>query len=158
MFFKQQRVSNGKTACQKRYLYQVKPLSLQNIIFFIKKLFLTCFFHFSKWKCQGKSRKYSVTIIVLTFHCLNAFLECNLNFSGVLRWPKVNLKNITLQNFFLIHFFPPQYPRKIQITLEKIVLTAGQNNYGNKIPFLIELSEIKVKKSLTFCFARSNNK
>ena len=57
------------------------------------------------------------------------------------------LKNITnywpsasnLQNFFLTHFSWPHYPGKIQITLEQIFLTVGQNNYGNKIPFLFQI-------------------
>ena len=59
---------------------------------------------------------------------------------------KVNLKKITnswpsasnLQNWFflLIHILAHQYPVKIQIKPEKIVLTVCQNNYSNKIPFL----------------------
>ena len=40
-------------------------------------------------------------------------------------------------NFFSIHFLASQDPEKNQITLEKIVLTVGQNNYENKMPFLL---------------------
>ena len=58
-------------------------------------------------------------------------------FSWILRGPKVNLKNITNSwPFFSIHFLPLSTPEKNQITLEKIVLTVGQNNDGNKMPLL----------------------
>jgi hypothetical protein len=39
-------------------------------------------------------------------------------------------------NVFEIHFSWPQYPGKIQNTLEQIIQTVkGQDNYGNRILF-----------------------
>ena len=60
---------------------------------------------------------------------------------------KVNLKNIT--NSW------PQYPRKI--TLEQIFLTVGQNNYDNKIPFLLKYIILSVIISKNFQEAESRD-
>ena len=65
------------------------------------------------------------------------------------------LKNVTnswplasnLQNIFLVHFSPLQYPGKIQITLEKIVLTVSQYNCSNKIPLFTCASGVQSSKA-----------
>ena len=98
---------------------------------------------FFQTKRQEKLRKYSVTIIVRTFHWLNNLLLCIMNFSTAMRPRKMNLKNITnslplpsiLKTFFSTHFFWPQYLEKFKNTPEQIFLAVGKNNYGNKIPF-----------------------
>ena len=93
------------------------------------------FFPFSKWKCPGKSNNILLPELSWPF---TVRIFCSIViwiFTRVLRGQKVNQERPRICNLFEIHFLAPQNPRKIQITLEKI-LTAGQNNYGNKIPFL----------------------
>ena len=73
----------------------------------------------------------SVTIIVLTFHCLNNLSSVILNFSRVLRPRKVNLKNITNSRPGLE--FAKLFLDSLFLASVQIFLTVGQNNYGNKI-------------------------
>ena len=57
---------------------------------------------------RKKIKKYSVSKIVMTFHCLNKLFY----------WSPKILQSLGLQ------------PR-----ISKVFLTVGQNNFGNKIPF-----------------------
>ena len=58
----------------------------------------------------------------------------------------MNLKNITNSRFTFLGLITLE---KFKITLEQIFLTVVQNNYGNKIPFLISLKDWKPFQS---CF------
>ena len=92
---------------------------------------------------------YFVTLIVLTY-CENNFFWFNLNFFGVLRGQKGESRKCfaySRLNVFEIHFWPSQYPRKIQITLEKNIQTVKSlDNYCNKFFFLTFLDNSRQTK------------
>ena len=64
-----------------------------------------------------------------------------------------------MQNFFWFTFLGLSTLEKFKITLEQNCLTVGQNNYGNKIPYVTlgYLSVLSILKSLFPCFKDFKN-